>query len=326
MTSTSLPSEALLPIPILEQPVQPRPKVPNEPPIRALSDVSPEDIGENYAEIREHRARLLDLNGQVAETQAITYEYMMVGKKVLGYMVIGRSVTKIPGSIPIKGLSRDDVRWNNLARVKRNSSMTFWSLWLLSTIVAAICSKSCGRSEGCWLIYLRLSSDPLHRPREQYRAWLLALCGIFEAGRQIRRPGKRYCPSNSSGYRHCMYPLGASTCYPWYVFRILTVRRTYADWNIDGTVISRHEISKTARQYRTMKAMCFSFVRQPKLDMISATDIRIQQVLLAVRLVAASALIFAVHSFDDGVQITRFVGDGAVYSCKSCFPRKKAGC
>lgn len=113
-SNNSLPSEALLPIPILEQPLQPRPKGASEPPLRPMSGVSPDDIGETYTDIREHRARLMELNGQVAEAQAITYEHMVEGQKVLGYMLIGRSVTKIPGSIPIKGMSRDDVRWSHL--------------------------------------------------------------------------------------------------------------------------------------------------------------------------------------------------------------------
>lgn len=141
-SNNSLPSEALLPIPILEQPVQPRSNGSNEPPLRPISGVSPDDIGETYSDIREHRARLMELNEQVAETQAITYEHMVVGKKVLGYMLIGRSVTKIPGSIPIKGMSRDDVRWSHLGKVKKDGSMLFWILWLASTIVAAVCSKS----------------------------------------------------------------------------------------------------------------------------------------------------------------------------------------
>lgn len=66
-----------------------------------------------------------------------------------------------------------------------------------------------------------------------------------------------------------------------------------------------------------MKAMCLTSVRPDQLDPLSQLNFRIFQVLLAVWLVGASAVIYAVQHFDDEVQMTRFVGDGAVYSCKS---------
>lgn len=121
----------------------------NQAPIRPVSGLTTADISSTYSDIRERRIRLRQLNDQVVEMQAASFENAMVGKKILGYILIGRAVSKIPGTVPFMGMSREDVEWNELELVP-NARILFWFEWMSATVIAAI-----------------LSEFPLHRPGHQ---------------------------------------------------------------------------------------------------------------------------------------------------------------
>lgn len=71
----------------------------------------------------------------------------MAGRKILGYILIGRGVSKIPGSVPIEGMAREDVDWNELESVP-NARILFWFESISATLIAAILCKSPRQATG----------------------------------------------------------------------------------------------------------------------------------------------------------------------------------
>ena len=110
-------------------------------PIRPVSGVTIAEISSTYADIREYRIHLRHLNTQVVEMQAGSFENMMAGRKILGYILIGRGVSKIPGSVPIEGMAREDVDWNELESVP-NARSLFWVESISAMLIAAILCES----------------------------------------------------------------------------------------------------------------------------------------------------------------------------------------
>lgn len=107
-----------------------------EPPIRPVSGISPRDLSSTYSEINEYRSLLKELNEEVVELQATTYEDMLIGKGVVGFFLIGRSLSKIPGAILIQGMARDDVDWTRLGKSQRNDVVLFWCICSVLTMLA----------------------------------------------------------------------------------------------------------------------------------------------------------------------------------------------
>lgn len=116
-----------------------------QPPIRPVSGVTPRDLSSTYSEINKYRSLLKELNEEVVELQATTYEDMLIGKDIVGFFLIGRSLSKIPGAIPIQGMARDDVDWELLGRNTRRDAALFWSVGLGLTLLACASGK-------CWLM------------------------------------------------------------------------------------------------------------------------------------------------------------------------------
>lgn len=134
-------SEQLLPLPVQDAPLPSA----NQAPIRPASGVTTAEISSTYSDIREYRIRLRQLNDQVIEMQAATFENTIEGKKILGYILIGRAVSRIPGAIPFMGMAREDVEWNELELVP-HARFLFWLEWISATMIAAICSESAVRN------------------------------------------------------------------------------------------------------------------------------------------------------------------------------------
>ncbi|KAJ9110089.1 hypothetical protein QFC19_001760 [Naganishia cerealis] len=109
-----------------------------QPPIRPVSGISPRDLSSIYSEISEYRSLLKELNEEVVELQASTYEDMMIGKDVVGFFLIGRSISKLPGAILVSGMARDDVDWAQFRETTRNNEVAFWSICSGLTILACV--------------------------------------------------------------------------------------------------------------------------------------------------------------------------------------------
>ncbi|KAJ9119209.1 hypothetical protein QFC22_003701 [Naganishia vaughanmartiniae] len=107
-----------------------------QPPIRPVSGITPRDLSSTYSEINECRSLLKELNEEVVELQATTYEDMVIGKDIIGFFLIGRSLTRIPGAVPIQGMARDDVDWARLGKNARKDSLVFWSTCIGLTVLA----------------------------------------------------------------------------------------------------------------------------------------------------------------------------------------------
>lgn len=114
---------------------------PLEPKLKLHRFVDSEEIEELYHSIRQNRSQLKRLNQQFLEEKRKAVRDMEDGinGSVLGWIIVGKGVDLIQGALPIDGMTREDVNWQALGRVKRlPHNRTFWILFLGLFVVVAI--------------------------------------------------------------------------------------------------------------------------------------------------------------------------------------------
>ncbi|KAJ9103109.1 hypothetical protein QFC21_002531 [Naganishia friedmannii] len=204
-----------------------------QPPIRPVSGITPRDLSSTYSDINEYRSLLKELNEEVVELQATTYEDMMIGKDIVGFFLIGRSLSKIPGAVLIEGMARDDVDWARLGKNTRKDVVMFWFICVgLTTLACASNYNADDHGGGAVIPFIGLanSTGP----------------GLSHYLGFLRHIANSDGPGN--GIVQGIVPSIGIALIIWILKRgiNLTGRRT-------------RTISKTATEYRTAKATCISF-------------------------------------------------------------------
>ncbi|WVO15731.1 hypothetical protein L204_103393 [Cryptococcus depauperatus] len=131
---------------------------------RATSDLEPPSPSHRHSEtpsliakhcmnVREHHTSLKTLNTDINLLQRQKFEYVVGdGQKegINGWILIGRGVKWMPGSILIEARTREDILWHNLNKKhSRRSEIAFWvEVVLVGIVLAMICIPFIGLSVG----------------------------------------------------------------------------------------------------------------------------------------------------------------------------------
>ena len=96
-------------------------------------------LGRNYDEIRDARARLKALNGEIAIHQQQTFSMIAKGEDILGWLIVGRSVRWLPYARLVEGRTREDILWENVG--KKTGEAVFWTKTVLLAILLGLISE-----------------------------------------------------------------------------------------------------------------------------------------------------------------------------------------
>jgi hypothetical protein len=109
---------------------------PQQPFVRPLSGLDHDDLGAVYADIREWRTRLKQINGEIADSQNDCYNDIADGVRIRGWLITGKGIRHIPGIELIEGRSKEDIMWYELQHGRGiGSYILFWAFVLMVAIL-----------------------------------------------------------------------------------------------------------------------------------------------------------------------------------------------
>ncbi|ORX33503.1 hypothetical protein BD324DRAFT_658318 [Kockovaella imperatae] len=88
------------------------------------SHFNPSPLGQQYDVIRQSRARLVALNGEIALHQQQTFVQLSRGTDIVGWVIVGRGARWIPGAEMIEGRTIEDVLWRHVGM--KSGEKAFW--------------------------------------------------------------------------------------------------------------------------------------------------------------------------------------------------------
>ena len=95
--------------------------------------------GEEYADVRDHRSRLLALNADIEQHQRAAFSSVAKGEGNRGWVLVGRGMRYFPRARQIDGGTKQDIIWANIDA--RPHTGVFWLKVLLVGIGLSIISE-----------------------------------------------------------------------------------------------------------------------------------------------------------------------------------------
>ncbi len=94
------------------------------------------------------RARLKDVNLEIADVQRECYNDIADGARVRGWLLVGRGLRFVPGVALIEGRAKEDIRWDELQNEGTLvRSLAFWSV--VGTVGLLLGIGSTSRARWC---------------------------------------------------------------------------------------------------------------------------------------------------------------------------------
>jgi hypothetical protein len=107
--------------------------------VRPLSGLNHDDLGAVYADISQWRAKLKNINAEIADVQGDCYLDIAEGTHIKGWLMIGRGLHFLPGIQLIEGRAKEDIRWDVLQNERTSwDSIALWTIVAFSTVLLAI--------------------------------------------------------------------------------------------------------------------------------------------------------------------------------------------
>ena len=109
--------------------------------VRPVSGLNHDDLGSVYGDISQWRTKLKAINAEIEEAQRSGYNDIAEGSNIKGWIMVGRGLRFIPGTQPIEGRAKEDVRWDIL----QNERSFLDSIVLWTVIAIVIVALAAGR-------------------------------------------------------------------------------------------------------------------------------------------------------------------------------------
>jgi hypothetical protein len=112
-----------------------------QPFVRPLDGLNFDDLGQVYEDITHWRSQLKAINTQIMDAQKQSYDDIVEGRNIRGWLIVGRGLRHIPGVQIIEGRAKEDIRWDVLQNER--TILDKMVLWTVVCIIAVLLGAGC---------------------------------------------------------------------------------------------------------------------------------------------------------------------------------------